>query len=337
MARAATGSRGTAGSAPQSKNGWQEPQEVWIPIGLAIFRFGIADNDVPTNEAPPARADLFSIEAFKQSRDSGEVSKIRYEPEPPTVEKLTELLREYADATKAEIDREEGRFRFYCGASCYGGTPWALLREPDESLKLKLAPRLASLLSDACEGSESPRGFAKVGDDEAAESARIFEDARFATGIVWWQYMRPAFDRAVKSGRVTLFARWPSISDDFQRLPSDIWPLLEIVDWEHGVACDIQGTLYSFIHVADYVSRIAASPTPDKSGGQSFEAQDRVLVEEMRALITRGEAKNVSAAARAVLPKAQKIGTDESAEERLRRAYGREYPTRTKAKSSEET
>jgi hypothetical protein len=67
---------------------------------------------------------------------------------------------------------------------------------------------------------------------------------------------------------------------------------------------------------------------PDKSGGQSFKAKDAVLVEEMHALILEGKAKNVSAAARAVVQKAQKLGSDDSAVERLRRAYGAKYPTR---------
>jgi hypothetical protein len=294
-------------------------------LGLAIFRFGIADAAASAGEAPPARTDLFSIEAFERSKNREGAPKL--DLGPPTVEHLTELLRKNADAYKAEIDREEGRFFFSFllsggGAACHGGTPWAILREPDKSLKLN--PRFEAPLSDY----ESYEGFAKIGDDEAAEGARQSEGARFATGLVWRRFMLPAFDCAVEAGRVRLYARVPSPRDDFERLPSDIWPQLEIVDWEHGVARDIQGTLYSSIHVEDSASPIAASPIPDKSGGQSFEAQDLVLVEEMRALILRGNAKNVSAAARAVLPKAQKLGTDESAEERLRRAYGRKYPSR---------
>lgn len=192
---------------------------------------------------------------------------MRYEPEPPTREELTDLLRKHANASAAEIDREEGRFRFSFtpssgGAASYGGTPWAILWEPDESLKLKLKPRLEALLNNSGLASdyEAPYvGFAKIGDDEAAEGARQSECVGFATGLVWNQFMRRAFDRAVKAGRVKLYARAPSPRDDFQRLPSDIWPLLEIVDWEHGVARDIQGTLYNSIHVADCASPITAT------------------------------------------------------------------------------
>jgi hypothetical protein len=67
---------------------------------------------------------------------------------------------------------------------------------------------------------------------------------------------------------------------------------------------------------------------PDKSGGQSFKTQDAALVEEMRAMIENGKAKNVSDAARAVVSKAKRLGSEDSAVERLQRAYGRNYPTR---------
>jgi hypothetical protein len=322
MARAPRGSRATTASVPQSENRWQEPQDGWIPLGLAIFRFGIADA-----EAPIARADLFSVEAFEQSKDR-EVSKVRYEPELPTLEYLTELLQNHANAFKAEINREEGRFLFSFtlaggGAGCHGGTPWAILWEPDESLKLN--PRLETLLKNSgfISDIEGPyEGFARVSDDEAAEGTRQSERVRFATGLVWRRFMLRAFYHAVKAGRVKLFARWPSTIDDFQELPFDIWPLLDVVDWEHGVARDIQGRLYSSIHVAD------AARSIDKSGGQSFKAADAALVEEMRSLILQGTAKNVSDAARLVSTKAMALGSNDSIVERLRRAYGAKYPTR---------
>jgi hypothetical protein len=301
-------------------------------LGLAIFRFGIADTDASTNEARPARANPFSIEAFEQSRGHDGASKAWYEPEPPPLEELTELLRKHANASAAEIDREEGRFRFSFMPSDgrpapWDNSPWTILWEPAESLKLELKPRLEALLNNSglISDYEAPyAGFARISDDEAAEGARRSEGVRFATGLVWNQLMRRAFDRAIKTGQVELFARWPSISDDFQKLPSDIWPLLEVLDWEHGVACDMQGTLYSSIHAAD-------TATIDRSGGQSFETDDLPLIEEMRSLIAQGKAKNASDSARQVAPKAKRLGDIESAVERLRRAYGREYPTRKRS------
>jgi hypothetical protein len=70
------------------------------------------------------------------------------------------------------------------------------------------------------------------------------------------------------------------------------------------------------------------TPAPDKSGGQSFAAEDAPLIEEMRALIVTGKAKSASSAASAVVSKAKKLGSEESAFERLRRGYGRKYRTR---------
>ncbi|MGY0570667.1 hypothetical protein ACTGJ9_006090 [Bradyrhizobium sp. RDM12] len=83
-------------------------------------------------------------------------------------------------------------------------------------------------------------GLAKIGDDEAAEGTQQSEGVRFATSLVWRRFMLLAFYRAVKARRVKLFARWPSPSDDFQELPPDIWPCLDVLDWEHGVARDIK-------------------------------------------------------------------------------------------------
>ncbi|QAU44184.1 hypothetical protein [Bradyrhizobium guangzhouense] len=243
----------------------QNPQDGWIPLGRAIFRFGVADTKVAAlNE--PVGADLFSVGAFEQSKSDDGVSQVRYEPELSTLEDLTVLLREKAGASNAEIDRESGRFLFFFlspggGVTCHGGTPWAILREADESLK----PRLEALLSSSGLASEYEApyvGFAKIEDDQAVEGARQSERVRFATGLVWRRFLLPAFDRAVKARRVKLFARWPSTGDDVQELPSDIWPLLEVVDWEHGVARGIDGMLYSSIHVADSNDASAISDEP---------------------------------------------------------------------------
>ncbi|OAE96745.1 hypothetical protein AYJ54_36305 [Bradyrhizobium centrolobii] len=263
----------------------QNPQDGWIPLGRAVFRFGIAGTKASATSEPSAGADLFSIEAFEQSNDCDGVSKVAYEPELSTVEYLTELLRKSADASKVEIDREGGRFLFAFtlsggGAACHGGPPWAILREPDESLELN--PRLEALLNNSGLASdyEAPyAGFAKIGVDEAAEGAGQSEGVRFATGLVWRRFMLLAFDRAVKVRRVKLFARWPSTNDDFQELPSDIWPFLDVLDWEHGVARDIQGALYSSIHVAD--SDDDAPSISDEPTAPAYHLKIRQAVREL--------------------------------------------------------
>ena len=62
-----TKSSAAKASSPKSKSEWLEPQGGWIPIGRAVFRFGIADLDSSTtSETPPGSADLFSRDAFEQ-------------------------------------------------------------------------------------------------------------------------------------------------------------------------------------------------------------------------------------------------------------------------------
>ncbi|MDA9529887.1 hypothetical protein [Bradyrhizobium sp. CCBAU 25338] len=258
------------------------------------------------------------------------------EAPPHTLEYLADLLREEANAFKAEIHRENGEFQFDFtpggggASSSWGGAPWTLLGLP----KIEPKPEADALFRKV--------GVVRVSDAEATEHARRLADVRHATRLVWRGLMLPAFDRAVAAGQVRLYARIPSPLDDFQGLPADLWPQLEVLDWEHGVAVDLDGTLYRSIHAVDSalpsatvqversspIANGGVSAMPDKSGGQSFKAQDAVLVEEMRLLITKGEVSSVTAAARAVTSKAQKLGSEESVVERLRRAYGRQYPTR---------
>lgn len=288
MARAGRAKGDTTASAPHSKSRWQKRQDGWIPIGLAIFRFGIADADASAaREVPSANPNLFSIEAFEQSRERD--SKVGYKPAPPTLEYLTELLRKQADASKVEIDREEGRFRFFFtlsggGAGCRGGTPWEILWEPDDESRKLNDVRLEALLKNSglANDKKAPyEGFAEVGGDEAAEGARQSEGVRLATGLVWRRFMLPAFDRAVKAGQVELYARWTLTGDDFRRLPSDIWPLLDVADWEHGVAHDIQGTIYTSIHVAVTASSQSSEDDSGESMSPALHQQIHAVVKEL--------------------------------------------------------
>jgi hypothetical protein len=73
---------------------------------------------------------------------------------------------------------------------------------------------------------------------------------------------------------------------------------------------------------------------PPKTGAavgdqaRSFRETDRVLVEEMHEIIKSRKAKSVQDAARQVVSRAEKLGTDESAVRRLQNAYGDKYPQR---------
>ena len=66
----------------------------------------------------------------------------------------------------------------------------------------------------------------------------------------------------------------------------------------------------------------------NKSGGQSFADFDAPFIEEMRELFISKKAKSVYVAASIVAPRAKSLGTLDSVVDRLRKAYGRKYPTR---------
>ena len=64
-----TNSSAAKTSPATSKSEWPDPQGGWVPIGQAVFRFGMAgfDGSMPS-ETPPGGTDLFSRETFEQSR-----------------------------------------------------------------------------------------------------------------------------------------------------------------------------------------------------------------------------------------------------------------------------
>jgi hypothetical protein len=41
-----------------------------------------------------------------------------------------------------------------------------------------------------------------------------------------------------------LYARTPTVTSDFQRLPADVWAFLDVVDWQNGAAISPDGTAY---------------------------------------------------------------------------------------------
>jgi hypothetical protein len=64
-----TNSSAAKTSPATSKSEWPDPQGGWVPIGQAVFRFGMAGFDGSTpSETPPGGTDLFSRETFEQSR-----------------------------------------------------------------------------------------------------------------------------------------------------------------------------------------------------------------------------------------------------------------------------
>jgi hypothetical protein len=82
-----------------------------------------------------------------------------------------------------------------------------------------------------------------------AKDSNRYRAVREATGLVWRHFMLRAFDRAVSTGAIVLYARRQSVSADFEQLPADVWPLLQVVDWQNGAAVAPDSTTYWSIHV----------------------------------------------------------------------------------------
>ena len=105
-------------------------------------------------------------------------------------------------------------------------------------------------------------GLVRVGDEEAAIGLREHGAVRRATGLVWRQYMLREFDRAVAANEIALFARVGSAIAPFKALPSDVWPLLTILDWQNAIARDPEGLLFYSLHAQ--LAKVAISTARDE-------------------------------------------------------------------------
>jgi hypothetical protein len=125
-----------------------------------------------------------------------------------------------------------------------------------------------------------------MSDDEGARQAEQLKKIRGATGLVWRQFMLRAFDDAVSGKQVVLYARLQTTAP-FEQLPSDIWRVLEVVDWQNGVACDPEGALYYSIHA---VSTHRQMPAPSIVADETAAA--KALASQLRSNpeLTRAEA-----------------------------------------------
>jgi len=85
--------------------------------------------------------------------------------------------------------------------------------------------------------------------ESGARTTRRYEAMHEATAFVWRELMLPTFDRAVSLGAAILYARPQTASANFEQLPADLWPLLNVVDWNKGAAVGPNGCQYWSIHV----------------------------------------------------------------------------------------
>lgn len=128
-------------------------------------------------------------------------------------------------------------------AEVLGGPPWAILQEPVLAETRNTDARL-----DA-EALFNKEGLVRISDDEAENLTKRLDAVRKATGLVWNQFFLRTFDRAVLLGSIVLHARPHRVSARFKRLPADVWPILQVSDWQNGVAVAPDGTAYWSIHV----------------------------------------------------------------------------------------
>ena len=214
-----------------SKNEGAEPKVDWLPIRLAVFKFGMADDDQvsglqekPLDELSDSEINNLGPMLYSRSQ-------------------LTRLLEAKSGANTATIDTTFGKFSFQLAdGSTIAGTPWAILRVSKKT-DTDIDPRIYA------ESLFNREGLVRVNDEEVVKNTKQFDAVRRATGLVWRQSMLGMFDRSVSIGSLVLYARPGSITADFERLPSDVWPLLEVTDWEDGVAAAPDRAVYWSIHV----------------------------------------------------------------------------------------
>ena len=211
------------------------PEANWVPLRQAVFAFGI--------------------------------------PDFPPLQELTATLQKTSGAQRAEIDINEATFSFHFFSEdgkeeFLGGPPWGILQKPplQEPSNYNTDARL-----DA-EALFNKEGLVKISDDDEAKSlTKRLDSVRKATGLVWNQFFLRTFDRAVSSGSIVLHARPHRVSARFKRLPADAWAVLEVSDWQNGVAIAPDGTSYWSIHVQP--AAIETRPTDEPSGMEVTDIQ----------------------------------------------------------------
>jgi hypothetical protein len=242
-----------------------EPHASWVPLRQAVFKFGMtADDEAAAIHEKPFREfdeSASSLELLRQMTIEAEESA----SVPFSRLQLAKMLLEKSGAHRVVIDPTASTFSFDFGSSstAYAGTPWAILAEQKTST----------------EPPEDEEGFVRVGSKEAARSSERYQAVRFVTGLIWHQFMLRAFDRAVSAGSVVLYARTPTIADDFMRMPATAWPILaERVDWQSGTAVAPDGTVYWSLmgdqpHTMAAPTELAAASSEPAMAGRGAIAQ----------------------------------------------------------------
>jgi len=209
-----------------------------IPLSQAIFQFCIEDN--------PALEELYQ-KPLNQLTES-DIAELR--EAPLALGTLTKLLQKETQASKINIDPHKGTFSFCFDSPVLGGPPWAILASVADT-SAKDDPRFNA------EALFNKEGFVTIADEVAAHYDKRLASVHKATGLVWRQLMLGNFDRAISTNLVTLSARIQSATAPVQGLPADLWPILEVLDWQNRLARDPQGVFYYSIHAASARRRSA--------------------------------------------------------------------------------
>lgn len=148
---------------------------------------------------------------------------------------FTEVLATRSGAHETKIDPITWQFSFHYIDDEFSliGPPWMILGDHGGNDNLKVDVKTTS-------------GW--VDDEAGARLKRRYEAVWEATDHVWKHLMLPAFGYAVSAGAILLYARRHLSSAPFERLPMDVWPLLQVVDWSNGAAFDHEGSAYWSIH-----------------------------------------------------------------------------------------
>jgi len=114
-------------------------------------------------------------------------------------------------------------------------------------------------------------GFVAVRPERSQQLEAQFERAHQAASLVWNQYMRRSFDAAVAANKLRLEGRVGSATSEKVELPTDLWPLIEVQDWTHGLAVDPSGVVYWSIRVAQANSDQIEPDTTKRPNRPSFD------------------------------------------------------------------
>jgi hypothetical protein len=200
-----------------------KPKAGWLLLPRAVFSFGVA------HEA----------DAIAKNSSNNEVTGATAMSLP----RLHAILKETSGATRVEIDPSLSTFtfQFVHRGSIWSGPPWELLENIDGP-KPSHDPR-----ADA-EALFNTGGFVRASPEEAEKAQLEFSAVCKSTGLVWRQLMLREFDRAIAANEVALHARVGSAIVPFSALPSDVWPMLTVLDWQNAIARDPEGILFYSVH-----------------------------------------------------------------------------------------